>query len=381
MRRNETSRQATIESLSRDVLRLSQLLTKERASLPQAYLRDRGLREAYAAYYLPVNSTKIALPLRELDRHPSGILRKDRLRVLDIGCGPGTSLLGVMTFFDEQPVRPALAFTAVDQVAENLRIAETFFQGHRGASAVSATLKTLHGNLETGIGAPEGPFDLVILSNVLSELHAQQSERLRLRAGIVQGIMERLLDGNGSCIIIEPALRETGRELLQVRDTLQQCGFRVYSPCLRNGPCPALEQPKDWCHEDRNWEPPSTVREIDSRIGLRKDSLKFSYLVVRRDGKILADCVEAGAWRVVSEPIVTKGKRELFLCGNGGRVRTVRLDKDADQGNAAFSGLARGSIVRLEGAFPEPGRVKVVRGTIVEIDANSTAGETDRLVK
>jgi ribosomal protein RSM22 (predicted rRNA methylase) len=101
-----------LKIVAANVARLSRLLTGERENLPSAYLKDRGLREAYEAYFLPPNLRKIHAPLRDLARHPVKLLNKDSLRVLDLGCGPGTMLLGVLEFFAADK-RPHLEFVAL----------------------------------------------------------------------------------------------------------------------------------------------------------------------------------------------------------------------------------------------------------------------------
>src|SRR5574340_994124 len=116
-----------IKQLAGAVQRLSRMLTKDRDHLPDAYLSDRELRHAYLRYFLPVNRAKISVPLMELSLHPAG-LPADRLRVLDIGSGPGTSILGAIDFFKNAETSPTLEFTAVDAVPGNLAEAELLFR-------------------------------------------------------------------------------------------------------------------------------------------------------------------------------------------------------------------------------------------------------------
>ena len=91
-----------LRSLASDVVRLSRLLTSEREDLPAAYLTDERLRNAYQAYFLPSNLSKIHKPLQELSLHPRDLFSKAKLRILDIGAGPGTASLGALTFFSQQ---------------------------------------------------------------------------------------------------------------------------------------------------------------------------------------------------------------------------------------------------------------------------------------
>jgi len=347
------------DSLADDVARLSRLLTKERGSLPAAYLRDPGLRTAYLTYFLPPNLDKISVPLRELFLHPERPLEQERLQVLDLGSGPGTAILGIRQFFARNRMRVRLEFTAVDHVVENLKDAEVLFREQAGVAGVPATLTTVRSDIGAIAEHSGGPFDIIVLSNVLNELYLREEDRAGKRTALVGRILEHLLAPAGSCIIIEPALRETSRDLLMVRDGIVDAGFRVYSPCLVQGHCPALVNPKDWCHEDRPWDPPEIITAIDRRIGLRKDSLKFSYLVLRKGGLTLADTCGAGSFRVVSEPLVSKGKRELYLCGTEGRRLATLLDKDVVPGNEAFAQLSRGDVVRVEGMAIEEKRFKI----------------------
>jgi ribosomal protein RSM22 (predicted rRNA methylase) len=261
-----------LASLAADVARLSKLLTKERESLPANYLKDSGLRKAYLSYYLPSNLPKIHLALNELSLHPKGILAGEHLRILDIGSGPGTAMLGAMEFFSRSKNPPFLEFTAVDHVAENLKEAAALYASYQGRCGVEASLHTVKASIEKGEMPLNGHFDLIVLSNVLNELFHHDEERTAKRIDILHHILKRFLAHDGSLIVIEPALHDTSREMLLVRDGLAAQGYRVYSPCLMNGSCPALVNPRDWCHEEVPWEPPSVIREIDELAGLRKES-------------------------------------------------------------------------------------------------------------
>src|SRR5690606_36091183 len=91
-------------------------------------------------------------------------------------------------------------------------------------------------------------------------------------------LLERLLGQvkpQGSLLVLEPALRETSRGLLEVRDLLVERGYAIRAPCLYRGACPALEKPTDWCHAERPWQPPQLVQAIAAEAGLRKEALKM----------------------------------------------------------------------------------------------------------
>ncbi len=70
-------------------------------------------------------------------------------------------------------------------------------------------------------------------------------------------------------------------------------------------------------------------------------------------------------FRVVSEPLVSKGKIEFYLCGAGAGKLVMRQDKDATPGNEPFGPLQRGDLVSFEGLIDEGTRFKVVKATAV----------------
>ncbi|MBI5749157.1 MAG: hypothetical protein HZA00_08530 [Nitrospinae bacterium] len=390
-----------LNSLASDIIELSNLFTKERKILSPQYLNNKRLRRAYILYFLPSNIYKIHLPLKELSLHPKKILSKKELKILDLGSGPGTTILGILDFFSNQKKRPSLEFTAIDSVAENLSIAKDLFklftplhpecptlQGVNGKLKsslkmphltgggvtgfteninIDASLKTFKINIEKAGAIPQDTYDIIILSNILNELFYNDEKKNAERVSFLNTIIDKFLTPDGSCIIIEPALRETTREMLEIRDSLVKNGFKIHSPCLIDDPCPALSNPKDWCHEDIPWIPPVIIKEIDKLTGLRKDSLKFSYLVLRKDKLSLSDILEKNSYRVVSEPLVSKGKLEFYICGIGGRRLITRLDKDKTPSNIQFQKLKRGDIVSFRDLIDEDNRFKIDKGTTVSL--------------
>ncbi len=356
-----------LKTIASDVIQLSNLFTKERKILPSQYLNNKSLRRAYILYFLPSNIYKIHLPLKELSLHPKKILSKKLLKILDLGSGPGTTILGILDFFSNQKKMPSLEFTAIDSVAENLSIAKDLFKLFAENINIDASLKTFKINIEKAGTIPQDTYDIIILSNILNELFYADNKKIAERVSFLNTVIDKFLTPDGSCIIIEPALRETTRGMLDVRDNLIKNGFKIYSPCLIDEPCPALLNPKDWCHEDIPWTPPVIIKEIDKLTGLRKDSLKFSYLVLRKDKLSLTDVLEKNSYRIVSEPLISKGKLEFYICGHGGRQLVMRLDKDETPSNIQFQKLQRGDIVTFRDLIDRGNRFKIDKGTTVSL--------------
>ena len=174
-------------------------------------------------------------------------------------------------------------------------------------------------------------------------------------------------------MLVEPALRRTGRELLVIRDRLLSTGMVARAPCLYQGACPSIARPRDWCHADRPWEAPPLVVQAAEAAGLSRDSLKFSYVILSPGASAPEKSRDHALFRIVSEPLPEKGKLRFFGCGPAGRHALVRLDKEKSPVNAAFDTLERGDIVRVEGLVPSGdgrrlGSTSTVEGIVAATD-------------
>jgi ribosomal protein RSM22 (predicted rRNA methylase) len=186
---------------------------------------------------------------------------------------------------------------------------------------------------------PEDAHDLVLAGSLLNELPTPR------RITLVRALLRRL-STEGALVIIEPALRETARALHELRDAvLAEGGAHVFAPCTRTGPCPALDDPRDWCHEDRPFQPPPRLAELSRRTGLRMHGLKFAYLTLRRDAAPLVDAPGMRALRVVSDALDQKGTLERIVCGEEGRQRLRVLARVRDDTARSLSRAARGDVL------------------------------------
>ena len=385
-----------LEEISRAVAKLSELYTRDRADLRRNLLQEPDLRLAYLTYFLPSNFLKIKAVLDEIWLHPEvARLFPERLRILDLGCGPGTQLLGCLDFFLQQ-LRPpeGIECVGVDSLESNLQDARYLFD--RLAAELSAntggtgptlermglrntptlvesrrdrtrwSLETCRGDLLRPLKLKgTSPFHFIILGNVLNELFTGDGERIEKRSRRVAALIHDWLAPTGFAILMEPALRETSRDLHCVRNRLlDMLPLTVYSPCVHSQPCPAVAPgcTADWCHEDHAWQTPPWIRQVDERTGLRKSSLKYSYVVLNRMGLSIRDAAlgvtpsdaqalpaENQVWRVVSETLEERGKAAAYLCGFEGRFRVTRLNKHASPPNADFTLLDRGQVVSTGG--------------------------------
>lgn len=361
--------------LSEAVQELSLRFTRERKSLPSEYLDDPRFAAAYLSYFLPVNASKVQVLLDELPLETDLAGQTDgTYSVLDLGSGPGTAGLAVLDWMVRRAGRDSnLRVVSVDRsqriIADSVSLWDSYC---REAGVARATLKSYVGDLESirrgtvGNVIREGaPYDVIIIANCLNELFGDSADPISRRTDLVESLFP-LLQSHGSLMIIEPALRQISRNLHEMRDRLLRLKLcTVYSPCLHEQTCPALVHPDDWCHEERPWEPPAAIQAIDREVGFIKDALKFSYLLLRKDGRKIVPR-DPQTFRIVSELRELKGDTRAWVCNELGRSVVGRLDRAESETNVSWNECKRGTIVRIEGMNRKEG------GTVSRIPPDAT---------
>jgi SAM-dependent methyltransferase len=319
-------RKALVAAIERQSL----VYTRERDRLGGPAGVDASTLAARALFFTVADAPKIAVPIAELDaagRLPSS----DPVRVLDLGAGCGAMTLGLAAAL---PGR-RLAVTAVDHDPDALAILA-------GAAAELDAVELETRVADAGaVGPAAGSLDLIVMGSVLNELDEAAA------AARVESLLGALAPG-GAAIVIEPALREIARRVHRLRDRLIAGGAHIFAPCTRTAaPCPALADERDWCHEDRPFDPPSRLAALTRATGLRQHRLKFAYLVVRDEPGTVAG--DRAAMRVVSRLKKTKGASELFACGEEGRLRLRLQKRDRSAANRSFSRARRGELLIGDG--------------------------------
>ena len=373
--------EARLPQLCQGVESLSQLFTRDRQDLRTSYLDQDQLRASYLAYYLPVNLAKVQALLEEMPLPAAaGQGRGGRFRVLDLGGGPGTTALAVLDWLNSTEALHDVEgeVVTVERSVQALALCERLWSAYKEVEPKPRLrLVTVKGDMG-GWGAgrfpaslANGTYDLIVLGNVVNELFPDVRDPITRRAQLLRDLLG-LLHQQGTMMIVEPALRDTSRHLLQLRDQLVADGAcNVYSPCLHERACPALVKEDDWCHEERPWEPPPVVTAIDRRVGFIKDALKFSYLLLRKDGRTIVPR-SPDVYRVVSELRIMKGEKRAWLCNETGRPEVGRQDRLRSESNASVDDWHRGAIVRIDqivrknqagglGRIPVEATVQIVR--------------------
>jgi ribosomal protein RSM22 (predicted rRNA methylase) len=330
--------------LAAAVRRVSLAYRREEGSLSEL-MRDREAIDARLAFFLPRDLPKLVLPLRELAA-VNALPRARELRVLDLGAGLGTSGLGAAAFMLGGEHAERVHIHAIDVDTEALAIAQRLARELSTTHGFALEMDTAVRPLELVAGERAGgQYDLIVLGLVLNEIEGHDAP------AALTALCARLAPG-GALIVLEPALRETSRALQRTRDGLVSAGRApyVFAPCLHAQPCPLLERERDWCHERMQLALPKDAAELARAAGLRDEDLTFSYLTLRNAPGSLADlrATPAALYRVVGGPLITKGKRELLVCGTDQARVLRRLDRKASAANAAFEQARRGSVVAVE---------------------------------
>jgi ribosomal protein RSM22 (predicted rRNA methylase) len=334
--------------------------------------------EARIAFSFPRDVPKGAGAVRELVASGALTIPADRpLRVLDLGAGLGAMTWGLVRALEASGAAGTVEALLVDEDEEVLQKAVAIARAaQKEEGRVRLVLTTERRNVVKDRSFR--PYDVVILGQVLSEIdpRAEAASRVESHAALLGDLLEKAVLPDGSLVVVEPALRDRARHLHAVRDRLlERAVGSVFAPCLHARPCPMLPIEGEWCHEDLPIDLPTWVVPLARAAGLRWQGLTFSYLVLRRDGKTLVDRLPAGPnvrFRAVSDLLRSKGKAELFVCGEDGERRRIRrLDRDvASETGVPFDDLRRGDIVTLSSkdgaAIDAGGRVAV--GTHAAID-------------
>lgn len=249
----------------------------------------KNFHDSYLFYYLEANIFKVWKPL--LDLQISNLLKKD-LMVLDIGSGPGSIPIGVIEFYKLLSDKyPEISFNIIIDIIEAeenfIEIAEHMIQ-----EAISETTANLNVVLRNRVHqvlddqfdySILDTYDLITMSNFLT---VNERENVR-RGAFILTQLSRILQDDGSIIVIEPGDVANGKMLKNIRNVVtDSSNINVYSPC--SGVWEEKNKYKCNCYSPTRtyWELPR-LHEFLYLKGLNKagrEQLPFQYVVYRLDG-------------------------------------------------------------------------------------------------
>ncbi len=298
---------------------LFDLFTSDRSRLRRtSYLDVPRLRDAYLRYHLPLNYVRAAKVLDVVRRlHPEV---ETLTNVVDLGAGPGSASLATLFSLSGDVSRE---FVLTDRSRAATNVARRLLEESAAAAGTAGvTVRTTNGSLVPAPPKVEAP-SLVWLAMVLNELRV--GERGGPTAEAFAAELANSIPPGSTAIILEPAQRGAGRNLLRVHDVIASSGrWRIVAPCTHDAPCPLLEErARPWCHFHFEWNPPAAVRRAAAPLGLVDKTgptrASFSFLAIERVGSPVPT-EDRGRGRVIGDPMrVQGGERGVYVCRRSGR--------------------------------------------------------------
>jgi SAM-dependent methyltransferase len=243
--------------------------------LTVAYFADEAVEydaltaDAYGISHLPDYYAAVQYVLDDL---ATDDLLPRRLRVLDVGAGTGGPALGL---HDYTPADCLVDYDAMEPSAAADVLERLLAETRPGFDA------TVHRETARSFD-PDGPYDVVLFGNVLSELDEP--------VAVADSYLDIVAD-DGTLVALSPAeertatrLREVERALLDRRDDAT-----VYAPTVRLWP-DAEPGDRGWTfRRERDLAVPSVQRRLDDAAAgdgtYVNVDVQFAYLLVRTDGR------------------------------------------------------------------------------------------------
>jgi hypothetical protein len=144
--------------------------------------------------------------------------------------------------------------------------------------------------------------------------------------------------------LVDAGDRRRARRLQELRAIALERGWHVRAPCPHEGPCPALERRRDWCHLRAQRRLGDRLARFAEAVGRDPLALSFSFVdlvkaeVEREDRQVL----------VIGEARREKGRVRLPVCGAGGLRFLQALKRDRAAHDALLT-LERGEVLRDAG--------------------------------
>jgi len=342
-----------IEELRETLFQLSHLFTHKRTCVKEEF--DERFDKAYLTFFSPLSYLKTCCVLREAF---SFLPLRSNMRVLDIGAGQGAGSLAGFEILKEMGKRPE-EIVCIDRRIPSYNILEGLNLPH--------DYKIMDVE-DFGIRRMKN-FDLVLIINSLTEAFGFDVDFLWKKLAL---IFDQILSENGILVIIEPALKDSTRCLMKIRDIFfkERPDGSIIAPCILINECPMLKvkSRNEWCHFSIKWKPPRFMEIINRELKREIDLPKFSYLIILK-GKFSFPENYVGAGRVVSNLRIEKGKKRFFLCKNEKYICFERLDRDASEKNAMVDEILKGDIVKVDEKSCEVkgGNLRIKKDTSVEI--------------
>ena len=374
--RKERLDKKEISALSSSLLKLQRGLTGERKMAGGRYMSEKETFGSYLLYYFPVSYLQIQTVLdficsngnRNNDNKIEEIAKKDEIGILEIGSGPapGTTALcdRIRKFNKNAKISVSLCDTSERAMQTAKKILESDFENVR--------VETMKADLERNglgtFGKKAKKFDIVLMSHVLNELWKKDDDKIQKRLSFIKAQAEKLSE-NGILILNEPAMLESSRNLIKIRDEILGSeafrGMNLVAPCPFSGSkkCPAMLSENQTCHAEKMWKPVEPVMSLAKGAGLDRESVKMSFFVFQKTEE-QAEPENGKTLTVVSDGMLNKSGRIRFMLCDGEKRFSLSAKKDDTHAKEiGFFGLRRYDKIRIENPEIREGNFGVAENT------------------
>lgn len=327
--------------LKNDVRDLWSSLTSEKDERAAEYLGKPAVLSAYTRYFLPWNLYRLIHILPGLD-----LGLKEGSVLADIGSGPLTFPIALWMARPELRGTPMTVY-CVDRVARCLEKGQALLETlaiRVGGKAPPWKIASLRESF--GARLPE-KVDLYASANLFNEFFWKDKSPLSHRAMATSKNILAYLKPGGRAFLMEPGDPRSGSFLSALRAAFIANGLSPLSPCPHAKACPfsglfspprpgmddgaliermalpGVAMPKrrpkmPWCHFPFELEKvPSWLSRLSSRVGLSKDRIVASWLLVgpgREAGADDSACIA----RVVSDAFRARSGLASYACSEAG---------------------------------------------------------------
>lgn len=334
-----------LSSVSQALLSLQRGLTGNRKLAGSGYMDNKDHLGAYLLYYWPVSYMQISYAINSCTLFLSSNSKSSdsTVTILDIGSGPAPASMAICDLLSSITTNQ-IEVTLVDSSTKAMELAKRIY----GDDNPNVKVRTIKTDLQQGLPPMSTKFDIIVMSHSINELWKDKADKVERRSEFINHIAENL-NPTGLLLISEPALLETSRSLIQVRDELIKNGFSILSPCLKSHPCPVLSSgPNHTCHAEIQWNPCEPVASIARSAKLDRESVKMTFFAFCK-----ADSVpiqpDNVSYRVVSDGMLNKsGRIRYLLCDGEKRIPLSAKNGDSNARQNGFFNLQRYDTVKVQ---------------------------------
>lgn len=233
---------------------------------------------SYMAYQMPSYVHEVTELFGDLI--VAGLVRK-KIRVLDVGSGPGTATIGIIRALSCFPDMQA-EITAVEQ-SDTQREAYSYVIPEIVTKLKSNVTIEKQQGLDVTRKLPDGNYDIIICANMINELSGLD---ISGKTDLVLSLSEHLTS-DGSLIVLEPADLDNATQLRKIACNAKERGLTIYSPCndIRGVHCKVSP-----CWTFRSFADIKPTKLMYTLGGEKEKyrfvntDVKFSYSIFRTDG-------------------------------------------------------------------------------------------------